>query len=440
VRLRINAADAPLARTRWIGENLRMALRTRARRPALSTSFASSSLPGLRAGAGARLNPPTCVALVALVALAAAALSGCAGVGEDTATTSEGPPAVERRDDATLRADWGLFLGNSEEWPAAREQWLAGPPAERRILLDNLLIELLKDDDADRGSGTSFRSARARRELAWFGSEAIPPLAEGMRALGSRERVDGVTLDRIATALVELRAVAELARISAPPAAADGEGGGAAIDVRARVAAVRALDQIELPEARTALIDRVLLDPEWQVRGAAAECLKRRAGDPEVRRVMLAALGDSDGFVRAEAVRALVVGTGTEIESIPLDRLARCLVADPESGVRAAAAESLGIYAFAPEVEELLLRSLADPDLAVVNAAAHALFNNRTRAVQLALVDALERVNRIAVREPRAAGVVSELLRLLSASVGASPERINPAGWRALIEQRWQER
>ena len=257
-----------------------------------------------------------------------------------------------------------------------------------------------------------------------------------MRTLGSRDRVDGVTLDRIATALADLRAVGELARLAAT---APGDGSGN-LDVRARLAAVRALASIELPEAETALIDRLLVDPDWQVRGAAAECLKPRAGDPAIRRVMIAALGDSDGFIRAQAVRAMVVGAGTELSSIPLDTLTRCLAADPDAAVRAAAAESLGLYAFEPAVEALLLRSLADPELAVVGAAAHALLNNRTRDVQLALVDALDRINQIAVREPRAAGLVSELLRLLSANVGATPERINPAGWRRLIEARWQER
>jgi len=393
-------------------------------------------LPGaaLRGGIGA-----IWLALAGAIAVA----PGCAGTDAAVkrAEATDGPTAASRaeqprRDDAALRADWQLYLANAEEWPAARERWLAGPPAERRILLDNLLIELLKDDAADRGSGTSFRSARARRELSWFGNEAVAPLVEGLRTLGSRDRVDSVTLDRIATALADLRAVGELARLAASAA---GEGSGT-LDVRARLAAVRALAAIELPEAETALIDRLLVDPDWQVRGAAAECLKPRAADPAIRRVMIAALGDADGYIRAQAVRALVVGAGTEVAAIPLDTLARCLATDPAAAVRAAAAESLGLYAFEPSVEALLLRSLADPDLAVVGAAAHALFNNRTRDVQLALVDALDRVNQIAVREPRAAGLVSELLRLLAANVGATPERINPAGWRRLIEARWQER
>lgn len=362
-----------------------------------------------------------------LLAAMALAIGGCAGAPD------RAQPAEARRNDAVLKEEWRLYLADSPDWPEARARWLDGPPAERRLLLDNLLIELLQDDAAGRGAGTTYRSTRARRELTWFGSDAVAPLATGMRALGSRERVDGVALERIAGALAELRAAEPLAELAAPDPSGKA-------NVTMRVAAVRALAIADDEVAQAALIARLQGDPDWQVRGAAAECLRPRASEPAVRRAMAAALGDVDGFVRAQAVRSLVVGGGHEIEAIPIDTLARCLTADAAPAVRAAAAESLGLYAYAEAVETLLLGALRDRDLGVVGAAAHALFNSRTPRVQLALVDALERVNRIAVEDASAAGLVSELLRLLAANVGATPERINPAGWRALIEQRAQER
>jgi len=50
--------------------------------------------------------------------------------------------------------------------------------------------------------------------------------------------------------------------------------------------------------------------------------------------------------------------------------------------------------------------------------------------VQLALIDTLERA--VQVRDE---GFVSELLVILEGNVGSRPRDINPAGWRALVQQ-----
>ncbi|MSR45853.1 MAG: hypothetical protein EXS13_02085 [Planctomycetes bacterium] len=359
-----------------------------------------------------------------------AAAAGCTG---SAAVEGRDPSAGESllaapRSNESLKMVWRLYQKNDEAWPAARERWLAGPPEERRLLLDNLLIELLQDDSAGRGNGTSFRSVRARHELTWFGSEAVAPIVHGMRGLGSREKVDVVAIDRLAAALVELRATEPLAELAAPDPAAK-------IDVKVRIAAARALAGVDEPIVQSALIDRLLRDPEWQVRGTAAELLRKRAADPLVRRALHDALADADGFVRAQGVRALADGRSVDAADVPLDELFHFLTRDPAVPVRVAAAESLALYAFEPSVEDALIASLRDPEPDVVVAAARSLMNARTRAVQSALVDAFSRMHTASTHDATANGVWNELIMILGANIGARPAGNTPAAWRALIQQ-----
>jgi len=353
-----------------------------------------------------------------LALLATAPFAGCAGSG-----------GGERRSNEALSKEWRLYQKDDPGWPDARERWLDGPPAERQLLLDNLLIELMADDSAGRGSGTSFRSARARRELTWFGSEAVAALVQGMTDLGARDKVDVVVLDRLASALVELRTVDALAKLAQPDA-----GGKPA--VKRRLSAVKALAQLDEDAATEALVARLKEDPEWQVRGAAAEALRKRPTAPGVRRALHDALADGDGFVRAQGVRALADARSLEVADVPLDELFHFLTRDPAPVVRIAAAESLSLYAFEPSVAAALAAALRDPEADLVVAAARALQTTGTREVRLALVDALERVHAASSRDAVANGVWNELIRVLSTNVGARPAGNTPEAWRALVESR----
>ena len=358
------------------------------------------------------------------LALPALALTGCAS--DPAAAPSD------RRPNEVLAKEWQLYLREEEGWPRAREQWLAGPPAERQLLLDNLLRELLADDAAGRGSGTAYRSQRARRELTWFGSEAVEPLVEGLRGLGARERVDGVVIERIAGALAELRATSELAELSAPQ-----KEGRLALQVR--TAARRALATIEAPKVAGVLAARLAEDPEWQVRGVAAELLRRRPNDPAAKPALAAALGDKDGFVRAQAVRSLTENGSTDADSVPLADVLHFLARDPERPVRVSAAEALALYCFVPAVEAGLVVALRDPEPDVVVAAAAALLNAHTRSARNGLVDALARYHVASTRDARAGGVWNELIRVLGANLGARPAGNTPEAWRALVERSQQE-
>jgi len=358
----------------------------------------------------------------------ALALPACGSTSADSSAELE----PQRREE--LAKHWRLYLANDPKWPEAREQWISGSEVERELLLDNLLIELLRDDAASRGSGTSARSARARRELTWFGGDGVEYLIEAMRALVERERVDAVALDRIGYALAELQATKELAALAAPA-----EQGGSREpserperEMRLRVAATRSLALIDDPEAVRALASRLCDDPSWEVRAAAAEGLRKRVQHVEARAALVQALSDEDGFVRAQAVRIVLLGLKPEEESGEFERVLFFLLEDPAPAARAAAAASLALFTYDPRVEAALVRALADRDRAVVQAAAQALVNQRTLRVQRALIDALERA-----KHAREEALVSELLAVLSANVGERPTDIwNPAGWRKLVETR----
>jgi HEAT repeat protein len=360
--------------------------------------------------------------LLALLAAAAAPL-GCAG--HDVDPSGGG----QRRSNEELSKEWRLYQKDDPAWPDARKRWLDGSPAERHLLLDNLLIELMADDSAGRGSGTGFRSARARRELTWFGSEAVAALVQGMTDLGARDKVDVVVLERLASALVELRAADALAQLAQPDPAGKPA-------VKRRLSAVKALAQLDDDQATKALLARLADDPDWQVRGAAAEALRKRATEPGVRRALHDAVADPDGFVRAQGVRALADGRSLFIADVPVDELFHFLSRDPAPAVRIAAAESLSLYAFEPSVAAALAAALRDPEPDVVVAAARALQSTGTRDVRLALVDALDRVHSSSTHDAVAAGVWNELIRVLSTNVGARPAGNTPAAWRALVESR----
>ena len=123
-------------------------------------------------------------------------------------------------------------------------------------------------------------SVRARRELSWLSSEAVAPLVEGLRGLGSRENFDIVVIEHLAAALVELYAASgPLAELVTPDPAGT-------IDVKVRLAAMRALANFDEPVVQSALVACLLEDPDWQVRGTAAELLRKRAAEPAVKRAL----------------------------------------------------------------------------------------------------------------------------------------------------------
>jgi HEAT repeat protein len=359
--------------------------------------------------------------VVARLALAASVAVSAAVALATTGCSSAPSPAAGAPDDARkaeLAKRWKLYVSNDPEWPAARKQWLAGPERERQLLLDNLLIELMRLDS----------TTRTRRELTWFGSEAVPPLVEGLKDLASKPAVDVVTLDRLGNALTDLHATKELGELAAAPPDPKAADGGAKL----RLAALRALVAIDDPAVTKTLLDRLEHDPSWQVRGAAATALRKESHATEVRVALVQALSDRDGFVRGQAMRALVVGLDPAQDQPAFDRVFAFLAHDPDPSARAATVDSLTLLVYDERVAAALRQTLQhDGAGEVVSKAARALAGVKTQEVRLALVDALE-----GAIHRRDEGLVSELLAILGANVGATPPDVNPAGWRAFLAQR----
>jgi HEAT repeat protein len=284
------------------------------------------------------------------------------------------------------------------------------------VLLDNLFMELLRNDGAD--PHLAPRVMRARRELAWLGSEATDFLAYAFRQFGEKKPADVVALDRIGTTLAELQAVKELAAVLADPK----------LPTPLRLAAVHALAVVPDAAARDALMAALAGDPAWEFRAASAEALQKSAGEPAVRAALVLALDDGDGFVRASAVKGLAPALDPVADAALLARLAKMVGDDPDPGARGECADALAIHRKQPVVVAALVKALRDRDSSVVEHAANALVKVSDKNVQLALVDALERA--VKLRQDQ---VVDTLLVVLRASVGKVPKDINPDGWRKLI-------
>ena len=348
--------------------------------------------------------------LLPLLLIAAGAAAGCgASPGRDAARPDD--PRVKQ-----LRSWWGLYMTGDPGWPAARGEWLARDAADRRVLLDNLFMELLRNDGAD--PRLAARAQRARRELTWLGSEATEFLTAALRQLGEKKPADVVALDRIGAALADLQAVKELAAVLAD----------AKLQKPLRLAAVHALADVSDPGARAALIAALCGDPAWELRAASAEALRKSTGEPLVRVALARALEDEDGFVRASAVKALTPALDPVADEAVLARIVRMSGGDRDPAARGACADALSLHAAHPVVAAALVHALEDGDPAVVEHAAHALVNMNDKKIQLALVDALERAVRL-----RQSELVDSLLVVLRASVGKVPSDINPDGWRKLI-------
>lgn len=348
--------------------------------------------------------------LLPLLLTTAGAAAGCgAAPGRDAA----------RPDDARvkqLRTWWNLYLNNDPGWPKARGEWLARDAADRRVLLDNLFMELLRNDGAD--PRLAARAMRARRELTWLGSEATEFLAGAFRQLGEKKPADIVALDRIGAALAGLEAVKELDAVLTETK----------LPTPLRLAAVHALADVAEPAAHDALIASLADDPAWELRAASAEALRRSTGEPKVRVALARALDDGDGFVRASAVKALTPALDPVADEAVLARIVRMAGADHDPAARGACADALALHASLPVVAAALVHALEDGEPAVVERAAHALVNMNDKKIQLALVDALERAVKLRQNE-----LVDTLLVVLRASVGKVPSDINPDGWRKLI-------
>ena len=346
-----------------------------------------------------------------LLLMTAGVAVGCGGLPERSRSADPDDPRVKK-----LAGWWHLYQSNSPDWPKARGEWLARDAADRQLLLDNLLKELLLDDGADpRYAG---RALRARREISWLGSEATDFIVAAFRQFGEKKPADMIALNQLNAALASLQATKELDLVLADPK----------LPTPLRLAAVHALADIADPAAHDALLACLAGDAKWELRSASAKTLRRSTGEPRVRVALARALDDGDGFVRTSAVKTLTPALDPVADTAVLTRIVQIVGDDPDPAARGACADALALHTGHAVVAAALVHALGDGDPAVVEHAAHALVNMNDKNIQLALVDALER----AVRQKQSE-LVDSLLVVLRASVGRVPDDINPDGWRKLI-------
>jgi HEAT repeat protein len=215
-------------------------------------------------------------------------------------------------------------------------------------------------------SGDARVRRRAARSLGFFGDDAVdvaPRLAEtSLEDPDSDVRAEAVNaLERLGTPDRVLfdNAVAMLRHERA--------------DVRARAGwAIGKLDPDLAVEALPALAERVEADEAIDGRfGATWAAARMRSHDPAAVRLLIAALADAEGDVRAEAARALAETGPPAAPAVPA---LAALLTDPDPFAREQAARALGrIGAPAPEAVDGLRRLLRDPLDYVRAAGAHAL-------------------------------------------------------------------
>jgi HEAT repeat protein len=132
-------------------------------------------------------------------------------------------------------------------------------------------------------------------------------------------------------------------------------------EVRARAGwAIGKLDPGLAVEALPALAERIDVDEAIDGRfGATWAAARIRSDEPEAVRLLVAALADAEGDVRAEAARALGETGAAAAPALPA---LTTLLADPDPLAREQAALALGrIGSPAPEVVDGLQELLADP-------------------------------------------------------------------------------
>lgn len=209
-----------------------------------------------------------------------------------------------------------------------------------------LLMTALGDSDAD-------VKWEARSVIAELGAAAVPSIVAGLRGEDRRLRARAVD----ALLLVgPQHAVRELLAAAADP------------DEDVRSKAVELLRRTTGPHARRVLTDAAA-DPYWRVRAEAAAALAS-FDDPEAAEILTRMLRDPDAPVRRAAAFALAAH--------PSASTARMLAAmvnpdsEPDAGVRAAVAETLG-HMDDDAGTEALERALEDSHEDVRYAAVHAL-------------------------------------------------------------------
>jgi len=166
----------------------------------------------------------------------------------------------------------------------------------RQVLLDNLVLELVRTPEGQLSSPSEQRWQLASRELSYFRSDAIPLLIELLVGFADRRPRDPIAVDRLQTTLSQLDASEEIDRKLTH----------AGLSPQACLfliqCVVKAGDPADIPRLK-GWLER---SNDWKIR---SECVRGLAvhaeSDSACRELLVAAMRDSDRFVRAQAAAGL---------------------------------------------------------------------------------------------------------------------------------------
>lgn len=321
------------------------------------------------------------VALVAVLLALLAAASCRSTSGDPPAGAAEATDSQQMR----MRELWAIYMAREPTWPDAREEWIQMGEEARQVLLDNLFLELSRTTDTfELDQGQMPRWERARRELVYLRSDAIPFLIEALRFFADAERRDPVMLDRVTLALAGLDVYEEMVSLLEDDASSE----------RLRYYSVQTLLKGADPRNPEMLARVARQDPDWQLRSLAIRGLAEQEElSGEALHALIQASSDEDRFVRSSAVQ----GLGRVAETEPAARRA-------------------------------LVDRLGDPDRKVRQLAVRSLARARTLPVRVALVDCYEQALRAGDQE--AAEAVVEVLRFNTGQVLEG----GVEAWRAWLE------
>lgn len=229
--------------------------------------------------------------------------------------TSCGSPASDPVDSTFQQEAWGQFLRNDPEWPASRETWLQGTPADRRRLLEALYVALIRGAPAEDQEAAVW--SRAHRELILLGSECIPFLIQMLEIAVDQERREWVAIDRTGLALADLYAVEELAALVDAPGSS----------TELAFAAVLALAQVRDAEVVPHLL-HFGSHADWRIREKCVQGLARHLPEEQARSFLIKALRDPDPLVREKAAFALGSVRSPEVQDVLVERYEEALRAD----------------------------------------------------------------------------------------------------------------
>ena len=205
-------------------------------------------------------------------------------------------PRISPENEKIIRNYWGLYFENSPEWEDAKTKWLAMGEAEKKCLVNLLILDIFNRavrPSLDAAGNPEPGWTRSKNELISLGNLALEPRLNALNRLTDKT-----------VALPYIEALAAIASVSDIEAAFD-ESSQDRVAYHSRL--VKVLIRLDDPRATKQILKVLKESKDWQVRATAATVLMGYQGPQfsEVRNALELALRDEDPFVAEKAKASL---------------------------------------------------------------------------------------------------------------------------------------